>query len=124
MSPIVLRDEEPPADVLVVVRGGEMRSDYVRRTAADARDEFGIYAVSVFLALDEPVRDLCAREPFLARYGKIRLSTVGRLRVEGFALLPTLSRPHYDVILPDLADGTLVRFDGCFGEPEVNPARQ
>lgn len=101
-----------------------MQSAYIRRTATDAHDEFGIYAVSVFLALDEPVPALCGREPFLARYGKVRRSTVGRLRAEGFALLPTLRRPHYDVVLADVTDGTLARLDACFGEPEVNPARR
>ena len=29
-----------------------MNSDHVRRTATDAYDEFGLYTVSVFLALD------------------------------------------------------------------------
>lgn len=124
MSPIVLRDEEPPDEAVVVVRGGEMGSEHVRRTAADAHEEFGIYALSVFLALDEPVADLCGREPYLARYGKVRLSTVSRLRAAGFALLPTLSRPHYDVVLPDLSGGNLARLDACFSEPEANPARR
>jgi hypothetical protein len=47
-----------------------MRLEFVRRTASDAHDEFGIYAVSVFLALDESVEDLCASEPFLSRTGE------------------------------------------------------
>ena len=55
MRPIVVRDEEPPDDTVVVVRGGEMNGDTVRRTASDAFDEFGIYTVSVFLALDDTV---------------------------------------------------------------------
>lgn len=64
-----------------------MDSIYIRRTAldADAYDELGLYTVSVFLALDEPVESLCAREPYLVRYGKVRLSTVGAIRAAGFA---------------------------------------
>lgn len=123
MEPIVLRDEEPLDDVVVVVRGGEMRSDYVRRTATDAHDELGIYTVSVFVALDDPPQVLCAREPHLARYGKVRYTTLGRLRAAGFPLVPTLARPHYDVVLPDVTDATLVRLDGCFDPPVTNPAR-
>lgn len=76
MNPIVLRPEEPPDDAVVVVRGGEMTGGFVRRTATDAHDELGIYAVSVFLALDADVEELCAAEPYLVRYGKVRFSTV------------------------------------------------
>lgn len=123
MEPIVLRDEDPPNDIVVVVRGGQMDSDYVRRTALDSYDELGLYTVSVFLALDDPVEVLCAREPYLARYGKVRLSTVGALRGAGFALIPTLSRPHYDVVLPDITPSTLGRLDDSFEPPAPNPAR-
>lgn len=100
-----------------------MSGAFIRRTATDAHDELGIYAVSVFLALDADVDELCAAEPHLARYGKVRLSTVGRLRAEGFPLLPTLARPHYDIVLPDLADLTLERLEACFDPPLPNPGR-
>jgi hypothetical protein len=79
--------------------------------------------VSVFLALDEPVDDLCAREPFLVRYGKVRLSTVGRLHQVGFVLVASLARPHYDIVLPDTSDHTLSRLDGCFEAAVTNPGR-
>ena len=83
MRPIIVRDEEPPDDTVVVVRGGEMNGDTVRRTASDAFDEFGIYTVSVFLALDDTVEVLCRGRPELQRYGKVRLATAGRLRILG-----------------------------------------
>ncbi len=123
MRPIVVRDEEAPDDVVVVVRGGEMNGDTVRRTATDAFDEFGIYTVSVFLALDATVDELCQDRPELQRYGKVRLTTAGRLRMLGFALVPTLDRPHYDVVLPDIADATLDRLELGFDRPIPNPAR-
>lgn len=124
MEPIVLREEEPPDDVIVVVRGGEMRSAFTRRTAETAHAELGIFAVSVFLTLDESVDELCAGEPFLARYRSVRLSTAGRVRDAGFPLIPTLDRPHYDIVLPNVRDGTLSRLDECFDPPIPNPARR
>lgn len=124
MHPIVLRPEEPPIDTVVVVRGGEMSSEFVHRTATAAHDELGIYAMSVFLTLDEPVDTLCGTEPFLVRYGKVRLSTVGSLRERGFPLIPTLGRPHYDIVLPDIEPQTLQRLDRCFAAPIPNPARR
>lgn len=123
MKSIVVRDEEPPDDAVVVVRGGTMNSEYVRRTATDSFDEFGVHTVSVFLALDAGADDLCRQRPELERYGKIRLSTAGRLRSLGFALVPTLERPHSDVVLPDLADATLDRLELGFDQPIPNPAR-
>ena len=123
MKRIALRDEAVPEDAVVVVRGGQMNSDLVRRTATDAHDEFGLYAVSVFLVLDSSVEELCRDLPELQRYGKVRLSTVGRLRSLGFALLPTFDRPHFDVVLPDLTDSTLDRLELGFDRPIANPGR-
>ena len=57
------------------------------------------------------------------RYGNVRLSTVGRLKLSGFALLPTMARPHYDVVLPDVTDETLRRLEVAFDPPITNPAR-
>ena len=99
-----------------------MNGDTVRRTASDAFDEFGIYTVSVFLALDVTVDELCRDRPELQRYGKVRLTTAGRLRSLGFALVPTLDRPHYDVVLPDLADATLDRLELGFDRPIPEPS--
>jgi hypothetical protein len=99
-----------------------MNSGHVRRTATDAHDEYGLYTVSVFLALDASVATLCRDRPELQRYGKVRLSTVGRLRSLGFARIPTLDRPHFDVVLPDLDDATLDRLELGFDEPIPNPA--
>jgi hypothetical protein len=121
VEPLVLRDEDPLDDVVVVVRGGEMASDFVRRSAQNAYDEVGIYAVSVFCALDDSPEALCGTEPFLARYRKVRMSTVGRLRGLGFPLIPTLGRPHYDIVLPDLGAQTLGRLDAAFDDAIDNP---
>ena len=124
MRLLALRGEEPPEPTVVIVRGGEMVPDHVRRTAIRAFEEFGFYGVSVFAALDIDIAQLCAREPQLSRYGKIRLSTVGRLRQERFALIPTLHRPHFDLVLPDVSTDTLGRLEGVFDVPIPNPARR
>jgi hypothetical protein len=34
------------------------------------------------------------------------------------------TRPHYDVVLPDTSDGTLVRLDTCFDPAVPNPGRR
>jgi hypothetical protein len=123
VKPFVLRDEDPPDDAVVVIRGGEMESDSVRRSAERNHDAFGFYGISVFVAVDQPVRVLCANLGQIARYSKVRLSTAGRLRSEAFPIIPTLDRPHFDIVLPDLEHRTLARLDGCFGPPQPNPGR-
>jgi hypothetical protein len=122
---IALRGEEPPDDTVVVIRGGEngLTAETVRRTATAAHREFGFYGVSVFLALDLGVTELCASTDFLRRYSQIQESSAGHVRAAGFALLATEARPHFDIVLPDLDDQTLDRLRSCFGDPRPNPGR-
>lgn len=101
-----------------------MAPSVVRRTALQAFDDFGVYTLSVFAAMGQSTSELCSSEPRLAVYGKVRLSTSGRVRVAGFALLPTGDAPHFDVLPPDLVEPTLTRRDRCFDGPQPNLGRQ
>ncbi len=77
-----------------------------------------------FLADNPVVRtEARAASGSLARYGQVRLSTVVRLHAAGFALLATGDHPHFDIILPDLASGTMDRLDAAFDPAEPNPGR-
>lgn len=103
---------------------GVMAPDSIRRTAADSFDDFGAYLVSVEAVLEGTVDETCHRSPRIGdRYGKVRLSTAGRLRAAGFVLLATFDRPHFDIALPDLSDDTVKRLDECFDQPIPNPGR-
>jgi hypothetical protein len=53
------------------------------------------------------------RSERLAQYRQIRLSTFGRLRAAGFALLATFDRPHFTLVLPDLSEVTVARLERC-----------
>jgi len=61
--------------------------------------------------------------PALRRTRQVRLSTVGRVRAGGFALLPTFSRPHFSLLLPDLSELTMARLERSFDAPIPNPGR-
>jgi hypothetical protein len=121
VNPLVLRSELPPEDAVVVIRGGEMNSTFVRKTAEDSFSLIGIFTISVALALDMSPEELCQKDRRISRYGKVRFSTVGRLRSLGFAFLPTLARPHYDIVLPDINDDTLDRLELAFDLPVERP---
>ena len=108
----------------MLVRAGVMAEDVIRRTAQDSFEDFGVYTVSVEAVLEGTVEETCRSSPRIgARYGQVRISTVGRIRHTGFPLIATFERPHFDIVLPDLADGTIARLEGCFDPPIPNPGR-
>lgn len=118
----IRRHEEPPDDAVVVIRAGVMEAAAVGRAANEMQRLYGVLAISVECALDATVLDAC-RSPRLVVFRRVRLSTAGRVRTGGFALLPTFSRPHFSVLLPDLSELTLARLDRCFDAPIPNPGR-
>lgn len=120
-----IRDEQPPDDAVVVIRGGlhSLDADRLHDTAEDAYADLGFYGVSVFAAYDGDVRALCERIARLRSPGVIWVARVGTLRAVGFELVPTDEEPHYDVVMPDLAGGTIAALIGCF-EARPNPLKE
>ncbi len=117
-----LRAEHPPDEATVVVRSGVMAADAVRRSAQRTFDAYAVFGVSVEAVIDQTVLDACRGERIIG-YRQIRLSTFGRLRSGGFALLATFDHPHFTVVLPDLSEVTLARLGACFDGAIPNPAR-
>ena len=66
--------------------------------------------------------DACRGER-IASYRRIRLSTFGRIREAGFALLATFDHPHFTLVLPDLSELTVARLDRGFDHPIPDPGR-
>ena len=120
--PLPLRSEQPPDDAAVVLRAGVMRPDNIRRSAERTFALYAVYGISVEGVLDGSVQDACRGER-IASYRQVRLSTFGRLRYAGFALLATFDRPHFTLVLADLSELTLARLAKCFDEPIPNPGR-
>jgi hypothetical protein len=77
--------------------------------------------ISVEAVIETTVDQACRTSPRLARYGRVRLSSFGRLREAPFAVLATFDSPHFSVLLPDLSELTLARLDRCFDDPIPNP---
>lgn len=123
-EPIVLRREELPDEAVVIVRGGVLGAETIRHTAGRNQERFGFFGVSIEAALDVTWEELCRTSPRIAgRYSQVRLSTAGRVRRAGFALLATSSRPHYDIALADLEDDTVERLIGAFDDPIESPGK-
>lgn len=120
--PLPMRRDQPPDDTAVVIRAGVMSTAVVRRSAERTFDAFGVFGISVAGVIGETVLQACRNSNAISAYRQIRLSTFGRLRGAGFALLATFDHPHFTIVLPDLSEITLARLDRCFDDPIPNPA--
>jgi hypothetical protein len=119
-----LRGEQAPDDAVVVLRAGVMSTSSIVQASSRMFDLYGLHGISVEGAIDETVIEACRRSERLANYRQIRLSTFGRLRSSGFALLATFDTPHFTIVLPDVAELTVIRLDRCFDDPIPNPGRE
>lgn len=125
MRPPDLRDEEPPDDAVVVIRGGlhSLDVEKVIEVCEDSFVDFGFYGLSVFAALDGDVEALCQRLERLRSPGTIWVANCGSLRAAGFSLAATDDSPHFDVVLPSLDTTTVGHLRACF-ESRDNPAKR
>jgi hypothetical protein len=117
-----LRPDEPPDEAAIVLRAGIMSPGNVRRAADRTLALYEVYGISVEGVIDSTVQEACRRDR-IASYRHVRLSTFGRVRQAGFALLATFDHPHFTLLLPDLSELTLARLDRCFDPPIPNPGR-
>jgi hypothetical protein len=121
-----LREERPPDDSIIVVRGG---SDTLAKLARHARrthdayilDDKPLWGISVYCALDDvgpaSLDGLLRR---FASYRAVHLPRAGRLRSAGFPLLPSFGRPHYTVRLDGDDHAELARLLDALGPTEAN----
>lgn len=118
-----LRPEQPPDDVVVVVRGGTGTLDKLRRHAlrtARAWDLDGapLHGISVFAVLDQSLDELLRAR--FTTFRAVHLTTAGALRDAGFELLTTGLRPHLTVRLIDANDVELQRLLALLGPARHN----
>jgi len=99
-----------------------MSRDSVRRAAERTFAVHAVYGISVEGVIDTTVQEACRGER-ISGYRQARLSTFGRVRHAGFALLATFDHPHFTLVLADVSELTVARLERCFDEPIPNPGR-
>jgi hypothetical protein len=121
-----LRDERPPDDSIVVVRGGP---DTLAKLAVYARrmhdayvlDSEPLWGISVYCALDDVgAASLDGLLRRFATYRVVHLPRAGQLRRAGFQLLPSFGRPHYTIRLEDGGQAGLARLLDALGPTDAN----
>jgi hypothetical protein len=123
VQPLPTRREAPPDDAVVVIRAGVMDQGGIETAASRCFDGYGVLGISVEAVTEGSVADACRRSRRLVRYRHVRLSTFGKLRTAGFALVATFDHPHFTLMLPDLSEITLARLNRAFDPAIPNPGR-
>jgi len=123
-----LRDEVPPDDAVVVVRGGPIAAEKLiehARRQARAYTFRGEPMFSISVSLTVTGWDLASllAGPLSSR-STYALSTVGVVRAAGFDLLPTYEAPHYDLLLETGEYSEAERLLSLFSAPESNPYKR
>ena len=117
-----IRSEAPLPGHAIVVRGGIMQRDSIETAIQTSFDEFGLYGLSVFAHATWSARQIWEQTPELARYRRVRTSTVAQVLACGVELLPTWEAPHYDVALPGPLDLDMWEaLDHAFNSPTNEP---
>ncbi len=122
MNGLRLRREPRADDSLVLLRGGLLDEETLRRDARMTMARFGEYGVSVLAAPDEAAFDRLAAGPLRA-YAQLTLMTAGAVRGTGVELRPTFRQPHYTVVFADL-DRDVARLAACENAVRTNPHHQ
>jgi hypothetical protein len=122
-----LRQEPPPADGVIILRGGPTTVPKLAEQARRIHDAFAldskpVWGVSVFAALDDigpgSLDGLLRR---FASYRVVHLRPAREIREAGFELLPSFSRPHFTVLLTSTEDRDLAQLVLAFGQGQPNP---
>ncbi len=121
-----VRDERPPLDASVVLRGGPdtaslLRSHARRLNRLYVLDGGPVFGISVFVAYGDigGTSERTILSGKLHSYPTIYRTTVDVVLRSGLKLLPTFAAPHYTVIIPDL--DAVADLAAAFGELVDNP---
>lgn len=121
-----MREELPPRNASVVLRGGPdtvslLRSHARRLNRLYTFDGAPVFGVSVFVACGDigPTSERTILSKKLHNYPTIYRTTVGELVDAGLDVLPTFAAPHYTVLIPSL--DAVAELAAAFGKLVRNP---
>jgi hypothetical protein len=121
-----LRDERPPDDSVIIVRGGpdtlaKLAVHACRTHDAYVLDGEPLWGISVYCALDDVgAASLDGLLRRFATYRVVHLPRTSQLRLAGFQLLPSFGRPHYTIRLENGDHAALARLLGALGPGKAN----
>jgi hypothetical protein len=120
----IVRDEPPPDELLLVVRGGRnsLTDANLERATTDTWERYRFFGFSVFGAPGDDLVGLSRREPAIRRRPEVRFARVGAIRSGGFEVVATFTNSaHYSVVLPQVSSVAFDQLRACFSAPQPNP---
>lgn len=123
-----IRDEDPPNDTILVVRGGPLTVEKIVEHAARQAIEYSfrdepMISMSADLTVGGWTLEAILRERIWSR-SRYATVTAGVLRAAGYLLLPTFATPHYDVVLPEATEMAARALLAHFGVVLDNPYKR
>ena len=120
---LTLRDEPPP-DLLVVVRLGvhTLQNEHLTRSAAECHDRWGFWGFSVLEVPRGDFAELARLRPIVAARRRLHVARGADLLAAGFPLLPTMEAPHWTVALAAPTSEVFASVRAHFDGPVDNPA--
>ncbi len=124
----LIREEPPPDDGAVVIRGGPLTAPKIVEHAARQQAVFTyrgapMIAISVDVAIEGWSIERILRERMWSR-SRYATTTVGQLRSAGYELVATSSAPHYSLVLPEPSEAAAASLLDHFGPTLVNEFKQ
>jgi hypothetical protein len=119
-QPLPIRDEQPPPDDWLVLRGGSNSLAALRATIDRSRDIFGRLLVSVVIINEEQIHQALSSRALIG-YRTVSFCMVSKVMNLGFLLAPTFRIPHYSIELPDSSDAKMQALVDMLSERVENP---
>jgi hypothetical protein len=119
-QPLPIRDEQPPPDDWLVLRGGTNSLAVLRATIDRSRDIFGRLLVSVVVINEDQLHQALSSRALIG-YRTVSFCMVSEVRNLGYLLAPTFRRPHYSIELPDTSDAKMHALVDMLSERMENP---
>ena len=115
-----IRNEPPPQDDWLVLRGGPHSISLIHSSALRALTRFDRLLVSVIIA-PPPLLDHALRNRPLLRFQRVCWCLVREAREAGLGILPTFDPPHFSVELALADDLTIGVFADTLNKQMENP---
>lgn len=127
IEPLV-RDELPPGNDVVVVRGGPLTAQKfvehaLRQQAVFTYRSEPMVAISVDLTIQGWTVERILRERMWSR-SRFATTSVGQLRSAGHEFVPTGRTPHHSLTMPEATEAAAVELLAHFGPTLVNDFKQ
>jgi len=123
-----IRNEAPPDEAVLVIRGGPLTMEKIVAHAARQMLEYSfqgrpMFSVSADLTIGAWTIEEILRTRLWSR-STYATTTVGTLRTHGYVSLPTFAAPHCDIVLPTATSAAARALLAHFGPTHDNPYKR